>query len=301
MTHQLLWFNLFLIVVLYIDLGLINKGSQKVSTSQSLIWSGIWVMLALIFASGLFYFQGPTQGYQFLTGYVVEQSLSIDNILLFVLIFRHFQVPPTLQRRVLFWGVMGALVMRLSLIFLGAEVIERYHWVMYLFGGFLVFTGIKMLSMGDGAAQDMEEGWVVKAMKRFVPFDDAFHKDKFYILKGGKRIFTRLFLVLLMIESTDLIFAVDSIPAIFSITKDPFIVYTSNAFAIMGLRSLFFSLSDIIDRFSYLKYGLSLVLIFIGGKMLIEPWLTISSSVSLLVTLGILGGSIVCSIGAKTK
>ncbi len=301
MTHQLLWFNLFLIFVLYIDLGLTNKGSKKLSTSQSLIWSGIWVMLALTFAGGLFYFQGPTQGYQFLIGYVVEQSLSIDNILLFVLIFRHFQVPSALQRRVLFWGVMGALVMRLSLIFLGAEVIERYHWVMYLFGGFLVFTGIKMLFMGDDELQSMEERWIVKAMKRFVPFDDAFHKDKFYIRKAGKPIFTRLFLVLLMIESTDLIFAVDSIPAIFSITKDPFIVYTSNAFAIMGLRSLFFSLNDIIDRFSYLKYGLSLVLIFIGGKMLIEPWLTISSSVSLLVTLGILGGSIVCSLGVKAK
>jgi tellurite resistance protein TerC len=255
--------------------------------------------LALIFAGGLFYFKGETQGYQFLTGYVIEQSLSVDNILLFVLIFRHFKVPPSLQRRVLFFGVMGALVMRLSLIFLGAEVIEHYHWVMYIFGAFLVFTGVKMLFMGDDVPDDMSEGPLVRVIKRVLPFDDSFHKDKFYVVKAGKRVFTRLFLVLVIIETSDLIFAVDSIPAIFAITNDPFIVYTSNAFAIMGLRSLFFTLSGVIDKFSYLKYGLSVVLVFIGAKMLIEPWVAISSSISLLVTLSILTASIVFSLWKK--
>ena len=296
MTLQLLWFNLFLLLVLYIDLGLANKDNTQVSTRQSLIWSGVWASLALIFAGGIFYFKGETQGYQFLTGYVIEQSLSVDNILLFVLIFRHFQVPPGLQRRVLFWGVMGALVMRLTLIFLGAEVIEHYHWVMYLFGAFLVFTGFKMLFMGDEDPKDLSENLLVRAAKRFLPFDHRFHGNQFYIRKEGRKVFTLLFLVLLIIEASDLIFAVDSIPAIFAITKDPFIVYTSNAFALMGLRALFFTLSGVIDKFTYLKYGLSIVLVFIGGKMLLEPWVAISSCTSLLVTLGILGTSILLSL-----
>ena len=205
-------------------------------------------------------------------------------------------------KRILFWGVLGALVMRLSLIFLGAEVIERYHWVLYLFGVFLVFTGIKMLFMSSGEGhEEMEEGWIVRSIKRFIPFDNAFHKDRFWIHQDKKLIFTKLFLVLLIVESSDLIFAVDSIPAIFAITNDPFIVYTSNAFAIMGLRTLFFSLSGIIDKLCYLKYGLSAVLVFIGSKMLVEPWVDISPSVSLGVTLGILGISVVVSLRCASK
>jgi tellurite resistance protein TerC len=296
MTLTFLFFNLFLALMLFIDLGIAHKNPHKVTVKESLAWSGIWISLALIFGLGIFYFKGVNAGSQFLTGYIIEKSLSIDNIFLFVLIFRNFQVPKQYQHRVLFWGVIGALIMRLSLILVGSTLIDKYHWILYIFGAFLLITGLKMLLVMDAPPQDLHENSIVKAARKLLPFTDSYHQNKFYIIENGKKLFTPLFLVLILIEFTDLIFAVDSIPAIFAITTDPFIVYTSNAFAIMGLRSLYFALADIIDKFRYLKYGLALILIFIGGKMLVEPWLKIPSLVSLSVTVMILGISILYSI-----
>ena len=302
MTLTFLFFNLFLGLMLFIDLGIAHKNPHKVTVKESLTWSGIWIGMALLFSLGMFYFKGINAGSQFLTGYIIEKSLSIDNIFLFVLIFRNFQVPKQYQHRVLFWGVIGALIMRLSLILVGASLIAQYHWILYIFGAFLLLTGIKMLLVMDAPPQDLHENTIVKVARKFLPFVDHYHENKFYIIENGKRFFTPLFLVLILIEFTDLIFAVDSIPAIFAITTDPFIVYTSNAFAIMGLRSLYFALADIIDKFRYLKYGLAIILIFIGTKMLLEPWLKIPSLVSLSVTVIILAASVFYSmLGQKTS
>ncbi len=282
--------------MLFIDLGIAHKNPHKVTVKESLTWSGIWIGMALIFSLGMFYFKGVNAGSQFLTGYIIEKSLSIDNIFLFVLIFRNFQVPKQYQHRVLFWGVIGALIMRFSLILLGSTLIDQYHWILYIFGAFLLITGVKMLLVMDVPPQDLQNNTIVKVARKFLPFTDGYHENKFYIIENGKRLFTPLFLVLILIEFTDLIFAVDSIPAIFAITTDPFIIYTSNAFASMGLRSLYFALADIIDKFRYLKYGLAIILIFIGAKMLVEPWLKIPSLVSLGVTVSILGVSVLYSV-----
>jgi tellurite resistance protein TerC len=296
MTLTFLFFNLFIGLMLFIDLGIAHKNPHKVTVKESLTWSGIWIGMALIFSLGMFYFKGVNAGSQFLTGYIIEKSLSIDNIFLFVLIFRNFQVPKQYQHRVLFWGVIGALIMRFSLILLGSTLIDQYHWILYIFGAFLLITGVKMLLVMDVPPQDLQNNTIVKVARKFLPFTDGYHENKFYIIENGKRLFTPLFLVLILIEFTDLIFAVDSIPAIFAITTDPFIIYTSNAFASMGLRSLYFALADIIDKFRYLKYGLAIILIFIGAKMLVEPWLKIPSLVSLGVTVSILGVSVLYSV-----
>ncbi|MBN9565365.1 MAG: TerC family protein [Alphaproteobacteria bacterium] len=301
MTLTFILFNLFLAIILFIDLGIAHKNPHKVTVTESLTWSGIWISLALLFSLGMFFFKGVNAGSQFLTGYIIEKSLSIDNIFLFVLIFRNFQVPKQYQHRVLFWGVIGALLMRLSLILIGSSLIEKYHWILYIFGAFLFITGIKMLLVMDAPPQDLRENIIVRLARKFFPFTDNYQENRFHIMENGKRVFTPLFLVLLLIEFTDLIFAVDSIPAIFAITTDPFIIYTSNAFAIMGLRSLYFALADIIDKFRYLKYGLAIILIFIGAKMLIESWIKISSLIFLGVTVIILGVSILYSLFTKDK
>lgn len=295
-----LWvgFNLFVIVLLALDLGVLHKGEKQITVRHALLLSLGYLVLALIFAAGMFIFRGETAGYQFLTGYLIEKSLSVDNIFVFVLIFTHFAVPPQYQYRVLFWGILGALVMRASLILVGAAVIEAFHWVIYLFGAFLIFTGIKML-ITVGQEPDMENNRVVKFMRRHFRVTDEFVGNKFFVLKDGVRYMTPLFVVLILIEVTDVVFALDSIPAIFAITTDPFIVYTANVFAILGLRALYFALAGVIHRFHYLKYGLSLVLVVVGAKMVLNAWFgakVIPTEIALLITAVLIGGSIAISI-----
>lgn len=291
-------FNLFVLVLLALDLGVLHKGDKQITVRHALWLSLGYIVLALIFAAGMFQFMGETAGYQFLTGYLIEKSLSVDNIFVFVLIFSHFAVPPQYQYRVLFWGILGALVMRATLILVGAAVIEAFHWVIYLFGAFLIVTGIKML-VTVGQEPDMENNRVVSFMRRHFRVTPDFVGSRFFVRENGVRYITPLFIVLILIELTDVVFALDSIPAIFAITTDPFIVYTSNVFAILGLRALYFALAGIIHRFHYLKYGLSLVLVVVGLKMVLNAWFgtkVIPTEVALLITAVLIGGSILISM-----
>ena len=273
--HQLwLWigFNAFVLVMLALDLGVFHRQAHEVSAKEAGAWSAFWVALALAFNYGIYRFMGPQAGLEFLTGYLIEKALSVDNIFVFVLIFSYFNVPSRYQHRVLFWGILGALVMRGAMIAAGAVLITEFHWIIYVFGAFLVITGIRM-AMQTQHAIDADRNPVIRLVRRFVPVTSQYHGQRFFVREevGGhlRRVATPLFVVLVLVETTDLIFAVDSIPAIFAITQDPFIVYTSNVFAILGLRALYFLLAGVIDRFHYLKLGLSAVLVFVGAKMLL--------------------------------
>lgn len=295
-----LWvgFNVFVLVLLALDLGILHKGEKQISIRHALLLSLGYFALAMLFAVGMFAFMGEVAGYQFLTGYLIEKSLSVDNIFVFVLIFSHFAVPPQYQYRVLFWGIIGALVLRATLILVGASIIEAFHWVIYLFGAFLIFTGLKML-VTVGQEPDIENNRIVRLMRRHFRVTDDFEGSKFFVMKNGHRYLTPLFVVLILVEVTDVVFALDSIPAIFAITTDPFIVYTSNVFAILGLRALYFALAGIIHRFHYLKYGLSLVLVVVGTKMVLNAWFgakVIPTEVALLITAVLIGGSIFISM-----
>src|SRR6267143_436862 len=265
-----LWigFSLFILFMLSLDLGLFNRQAHAIKYREATIWSAVWISLALIFAGIVFWYQGTDLGLKFLTGYVIELSLSVDNLFVFLLIFSFFKVPAKVQHRVLFWGVLGALVMRLTMIFIGAALINRFHWIIYVFGAFLVYTGIKMFRQEDTDIQP-EENPIVRALTRRIPITRHYEDEKFFTRVDGKRTGTLLLLVLLIVEVTDLVFAVDSIPAIFAITTNTFIVYTSNVFAILGLRSMYFLLAGVVEKFHYLKIGLAIVLTFIGAKMLI--------------------------------
>ncbi|HEV8141099.1 MAG TPA: TerC family protein [Pyrinomonadaceae bacterium] len=269
-------FCVFILVMLAIDLGVFNRRPHEITYKDAAIWSAVWVTLALIFAGLL---AGPLgwemfgaarhqKTLEFLTGYLIELSLSVDNLFVFVLIFSYFKVPPKYQHRVLFWGVLGALVMRVIMIVAGTELIDRFHWIIYIFGAFLIYTGIKMFSTQD-ADMDPENRFVVKSITRYVPIVRHYERRKFFTVVDGKTVGTLLLLVLIVVEFTDLVFALDSIPAIFGVTTDRFIVYTSNVFAILGLRTFYFLLAGVIERFQYLKYGLGIVLGFIGIKMLL--------------------------------
>lgn len=269
-------FCVFILVMLAIDLGVFNRRPHEITYKDAAIWSGVWVTLALIFAGLL---AGPLgwemfgaarhqKTLEFITGYLIELSLSVDNLFVFVLIFSYFKVPPKYQHRVLFWGVLGALVMRVIMIVAGTELIDRFHWIIYIFGAFLIYTGIKMFSTQD-ADMDPENRFVVKSITRYVPIVRHYERRKFFTVVDGKTVGTLLLLVLIVVEFTDLVFALDSIPAIFGVTTDRFIVYTSNVFAILGLRTFYFLLAGVIERFHYLKYGLGIVLSFIGIKMLL--------------------------------
>lgn len=291
-------FNLFVLALLALDLGVLHRDNKRISIRHALLLSLGYVALALTFAGGVFVFMGGAKGYEFLTGYLIEKSLSVDNIFVFVLIFTHFAVPPIYQYRVLFWGILGALVMRATLILAGATVIEAFHWVIYLFGAFLVFTGIKML-ITVGQEPDMENNRVVNFMRRHFRVTETYEGSRFFVMRDGVPWMTPLFMVLVLVELTDVVFALDSIPAIFAITTDPFIVYTSNVFAILGLRALYFALAGIIHRFHYLKYGLSLVLVVVGMKMILNAWYgekVIPTEIALLITAILIGGSILISI-----
>ncbi len=269
MANTWLWigFNVFVLLMLALDLGVFHRKEHKVTFKEAISWSVVWVTLALIFNGWIYYDQGKDKALEFLTGYLIEKSLSVDNIFVFVLLFSFFKVPEQYRHRVLFWGVLGALLMRAGFIAAGAVLIEKFHWIIYVFGAFLVFTGYKMLNK---KTEDMhpEDNPLVRWFVKKGKVTSDYHGKNFFVRINGQKLATPLFLCLLSVEFTDLIFAVDSIPAIFAITKDPFIVYTSNVFAILGLRSLYFALEGIITRFPYLRYGLALILIFIGLKML---------------------------------
>jgi tellurite resistance protein TerC len=265
-----LWigFSLFILFMLSLDLGLFNRRAHTIKYREAAIWSGIWVTLAMVFACIVFYYQGSSRGLEFVTGYLIELSLSVDNLFVFLLIFSYFKVPSKYQHRVLFWGVLGALVMRLTMIFIGATLINRFHWIIYIFGAFLVYTGIKMFTQEDNDFQP-EDNALVRFVTRVVPMTRTYDEKNFFTRINGRLRGTLLLLVLVIVEVADLVFAVDSIPAIFAITTNAFIVYTSNVFAILGLRSMYFLLAGVVEKFHYLKIGLAIVLTFIGAKMLV--------------------------------
>ncbi|MCD6706047.1 MAG: TerC family protein [Thiobacillus sp.] len=302
-------FVAFVLVMLVLDLFVFggNK-AHKVSVKEAAAWSLVWVSLALAFNAGMWWYLSGTVGseiadrkaLEFFTGYLIEKSLSVDNVFVFLLIFTAFHVAPEFQRRVLIYGVLGAIVMRAIMILAGAWVVREFSWVLYFFGVFLVVTGMRMLVMAE-KTPDLEKNPVLKFARRHLRIAEGDHGEKFSVMKDGVRYFTPLFLVLILIEVTDLVFAVDSIPAIFAITTDPFIVFTSNIFAIMGLRALYFLLADVADRFHLLKYGLAMVLTFIGAKMLIMPWYHVPVGASLAVVAVLIGSSVVASLIATRK
>jgi len=301
-TETWLWigFNLFVILMLALDLGVFHRKNHEVKVKEALLWTFVWITLALIFNYGIYYFQGKEKALEFLAGYLIEKSLSIDNIFVFILIFSYFNVPALYQHKVLFWGIIGALVMRAIFIFAGVALINQFHWVIYIFAAFLVFTGIKMLLQLEQKI-DPDKNPVVRLFKKMFSVTDSFHGDKFFVTLNAKTFATPLFIVLLMVEVTDLIFAVDSIPAILAITKDPFIVYSSNVFAILGLRSLYFALAGMHKSFRYLKFGLAAILIFVGIKMFISGFYPIPILMALIIIAVILLTSVIASLVIKPK
>jgi len=288
-------FIAFVLAMLALDLGVFHREAHEVRPKEAAIWTAVWVALALLFAAGLFVTYGHEVGLTFLTGYVIEESLSIDNIFVIVLIFEFFRVPKRAHHRVLFYGILGALVMRGLFIGLGAVLIARFHWILYLFGAMLVITGIRMAVKSDEEF-DGNVNPIVRGVRRFLPLSHDYHGTRFFVVEAGRRVATPLLLVLILVEFTDLVFAVDSIPAIFGVTRDPFLVFTSNIFAILGLRSLYFLLAAVVDRFHLLKYGLAVILTFVGAKMLTEKWIDISIVLSLSIILGVLAISIAASM-----
>jgi tellurite resistance protein TerC len=288
-------FIAFVLAMLSLDLGVFNRTPHVVKAREALVWTGVWVGLALLFAGGLAVFADHQAALTFLTGYVIEESLSVDNIFVIVLIFQYFAVPAQYQHRVLFWGILGALVMRGIFIGVGAALLAKFEWIIYIFGAVLVVTGVRMAVKGDEDF-DGEQNPVVKFVRKILPLTDGYRGKHFFSVENGKQHATPLLLVLVLVEATDLIFAVDSIPAIFGITRDPFIVFTSNIFAVMGLRSLFFLLAHVVTKFHLLKYGLAFILTFVGAKMLLESWIHIPILLSLGVVVGVLAASIVASL-----
>lgn len=290
-------FLLFVFGMMALDLGIFHKQSHAVRTSEAAIWTGVWVTLALLFNAGIYYFMGQAAGLEFLTGYLIEYSLSVDNIFVFIVLFAYFRVDPRFRHRVLFWGILGALVFRAALIGAGSALIHTFHWVIYLFGAFLMLTGLRMAFGGDSEPHP-ERNPVVGWFKRHFAVTNTYHGDAFFVHDEQKArwLATPLFIVLLIIETTDIMFALDSIPAIFSVTTNTFIVFTSNVFAIMGLRSLYFLLDGVMGLFRYLKYGLTAVLVFIGLKMLLSDFWEVPIGWSLGVVAGLLSIAVLASV-----
>jgi len=290
----LMWvgFTLFVLAMLALDLGVFHRRAHAVHVREALLWTLVWISLAMIFNVGVYFWFGSERALEFLTGYVIEKALSVDNIFVFLVIFSYFAVPAALQHRVLFWGILGALVMRAIFIFLGAALLQQFHWVMYVFGAFLLFTGVKLL-LQRGSEVHPERNPLFQLFRRMVPSVSDYRGSHFTVVEAGKRYATPLLLVLVAIEATDLVFAVDSIPAVFAITRDPFIVYTSNIFAILGLRALYFALAGVMGRFHYLRVGLALVLAFVGAKMMLTDLYKIPIVASLAVVAALLAGSVV--------
>ena len=297
-TSIWLWiaFIAFVIAMLALDLGVFQRRPHEVTPREAVSWTGLWVSLALLFALGLYAFRGTAPALAFLTGYVLEESLSVDNIFVIVLIFSYFRVPRESQHRVLFYGIVGALVLRGLFIGLGALLLARFHWILFVFGGLLVVTGTRMAFQSEEKEFDGEKNIVVRLVQRLVPLSPAFDGPRFFTVVAGRHMATPLLLVVVLIEFTDLLFAIDSIPAVFGVTRDPFIVFTSNIFAVLGLRSLFFLLANVVDRFHLLRYGLAVVLAFIGAKMLADPWVDVPTWVSLVVIVVVLGSAVGASL-----
>ncbi|CAN5914020.1 TerC family protein [soil metagenome] len=288
-------FIAFVLAMLSLDLGLFNRTPHVVGAREALTWTAVWVGLALVFAAGLAVLADRQAALTFLTGYVIEESLSVDNIFVIVLIFQYFAVPAQYQHRVLFWGILGALIMRGLFIGVGAALLARFGWVIYIFGALLVITGIRMAVKQDEEF-DGEQNAVVRLVRRVLPVTATYRGKHFFVSEAGRRHATPLLLVLVLVEATDLIFAIDSIPAIFGITRDPFLVFTSNIFAVLGLRSLFFLLATVVTKFHLLKYGLAVILTFVGAKMLAEHWIHIPIMLSLGIVIGVLAASIAASL-----
>lgn len=289
-------FNAAILVLLFLDLAVFNRGGRVVPFRQALLSSLFWIALALGFAGFIHYWMGATKTLEFVTGYLIEESLSVDNLFVFILLFNYFKVPPEQERTVLFWGIIGALIMRGIFILAGVALVHRFHWILYLFGAFLVYSGFKLLGEGEEEQVDPSRNIVLKLARRFIPVTETYAGKKFFLRRGGKSFATPLFIVLLVVETTDILFATDSIPAILAISHDPFIVYTSNVFAILGLRSIFFALSGLMKLFHYLNYGLAVVLMFIGAKMLISVKYQVPTWVALIVIAVVLGLSILASL-----
>lgn len=288
-------FIAFVLAMLALDLGVFHRKAHEVRPREAALWVAVWVTLALVFAAGLWHFEGSGIALTFLTGYVIEESLSVDNLFVMVVIFEYFRVPAMCQHRVLFYGILGALVMRGLFIGLGALLLARFDWILYVFGAMLLVTGVRMMFKQDEEFEG-DQNRIVRLVRRLVPMTHQYHGKRFFIFEGGRRVATPLLLVLILVEFTDLIFAVDSIPAIFGITRDPFIVFTSNIFAILGLRSMYFLLAAVVERFYLLKYGLALILSFIGVKMLGEELIDIDILTSLGVVLATLFLAVVASM-----
>lgn len=293
----LLWISFLVLVVLALalDLGVLNRKDHQVRAGEALRWVVLWASLAMAFCGFVAWRFGSTKGIDFLTAYVVEISLSVDNLFVFVLVFGSFQIPAHLQHRVLFWGILGALVLRAVMIIGGAALLARFEWLIYVFGAFLVVSGVRLLFKGEEEPHP-ERSWAYRTLRRVVPSTSRLEGHRFFLEDAGRRVATPLFLCLVLIELSDVVFALDSIPAVLGVTLDPFVVFTSNVFAILGLRSLYFVLARLIDRFEYLPIGLSVVLVFIGGKMALGHWVELPSALSLGVVLGILAVSIAYSL-----
>jgi tellurite resistance protein TerC len=298
MWHEvLLWgiFTLFVLAMLALDLGVFHRKGHVIHIREALAWSAVWIALSLLFNLGIYFWHGSVTALEFLTGYLLEYSLSIDNIFIFLMLFTYFRVPYPHQHKVLFWGILGALIMRVLFIIMGVTLIQKFHWVIYLFGVFLIFTGIRM-GLQRNKEIDPEKNPVLRLFHRFMPVTEEYADDKFFVKRSGRRLATPLLIVVLVVETTDVMFAVDSIPAILALTQDPFIVYTSNVFAILGLRSLYFALAGIMRLFHYLPYGLSAVLVFVGVKMLLADVYKIPIGMALGVVIGVLTLSVIASI-----
>jgi tellurite resistance protein TerC len=292
-------FNIFVAAMLVLDLGVFHRRAHAVKFREALLWSAMWIALAAVFAVIVYFWHGRTPTLEFVTGYVIELSLSVDNLFVFLLIFRYFRVPAVHQHKVLFWGILGALVMRAVFILAGVGLIRRFHWIVYVFGALLVYSGIKLFFQ-DETEIHPEKNPVLKLFRRWMPVTKDYEGNKFFIRRAGLYA-TPLLIVLLVVETTDLLFAVDSIPAILAITIDAFIVYTSNVFAILGLRSMYFALAGMMEMFHYLHYGLSVVLMFVGAKMLVSHYYDIPTHIALAVVAGVLGTSIALSMAFPKK
>lgn len=298
MSNELLpWigFNVFVLAMLALDLGVFHRKAHEVKVKEALWWSAVWIALAMLFNAGVYFWRGEQAALEFLTGYLLEKALSVDNIFVFIMIFAYFRVPAMYQHKVLFWGILGALLMRALFIATGITLLQHFHWVIYIFGAFLILTGIKLAVQQDKEVRP-EKNPVLKLFRRFMPVTKNFESDKFVVKRDGRRFATPLLVVLLMVETTDVVFALDSIPAILAITADPFIVYTSNVFAILGLRALYFALAGIMQMFHYLSYGLAAILVFVGVKMMIMDFYKLPIGISLGVVAGILAISVILSL-----
>lgn len=291
-------FNVFIFFMLILDLGVFRKKSHEIKTKEAILWTFIWIFFAFVFNILVYYWFGKQKAYEFLTGYLIEKALSIDNIFVFIMIFSFFQIPAKYQHKVLFWGILGALILRVFFIFAGVALIEKFHFTIYIFGSILIYTGYKMFK-GSEVKVEPEKNPIIRFFKKFLPVSGQLHDDRFFIKQNGKYHATSLFLVLILVESSDIVFAVDSIPAILAITQDQFIVYTSNVFAILGLRSLYFALSGIVKRFWLLNYGLAIILIFVGIKMLLIDFYKIPIEWSLLFISSVLILTIFLSLKIK--